>query len=332
MSTGPSRCPYADFRPLPLLGNPHVQTLLGHLLPAPAVRLLTRRHLVWLPDGDALVLHDTVPPGWQAGAPIGVVVHGLSGSHSSSSVRAVAAYLLERGARVIRLDQRGAGAGLPLARRFYHAGRSDDLRAALEEIHGWCPASPLLLAGISLGGNVSLKLAGEAADRPVPGLAKVAVVAPPIDLARSLAMLSHRQNRLYESHFVAELVMDAEKRQRHYPDLPPLRLPRRLTMRIFDELYTAPRSGFRDADDYYHRASSAPLIARIAVPTLILTARDDPFVAVEPFDQLTPPANITLRILPRGGHVGFIGLDGAGGIRWAERRLADWLMEKKNRS
>ncbi len=154
---------------------------------------------------------------------------------------------LTAGARRARgaLDQRGAGAGLPLARRFYHAGRSEDLRTVLEEVHRWCPLSPLLLAGVSLGGNVSLKLTAEAAGRAVPGLAHVAVIAPPIDLESCAVLLSHRRNRIYESHFVSELIVDAEKRQKHFPDLPPLRFPRRMTVRLFDDLYTAPRSGFR---------------------------------------------------------------------------------------
>ena len=172
----------SDFKPLPLLGNPHVQTLLGHLLRGPSVKLPTQRRVLWLPDGDGLVLHDTIPPGWAPGGAIAVLVHGLSGSHASGGIQRLAVLLLERGARVVRLDQRGAGAGLSLARRCYHAGRSDDLRLVLGEVHRWDPTAPLLLAGVSLGGNVSLKLTGEVAERPIPGLARVAVISPPIDM------------------------------------------------------------------------------------------------------------------------------------------------------
>ena len=102
-------------------------------------------------------------------------------------------------------------------------------------------------------------------------------------------------------------------------------MARRLTLRIFDDLYTAPQGGFADALDYYRRSSALPLITRIAVPALILTARDDPFVAVEPFEALKPPAHVEVRIVPRGGHLGFLGWDGAGGVRWAERVVADWV-------
>src|SRR5262249_5576680 len=108
------------------------------------------------------------------------------------------------------------------------------------------------------------------------------------------------------------------------------RFPKPLTLRLFDELYTAPRSGFAGALDYYRRASSLPFIPRIGVPALIMTARDDPFVAVEPFETLTGLPNVAVRIVERGGHLGFVGWDGAGGIRWAERRVVEWVMRLLN--
>lgn len=319
------REPDFEFRPFPLMRNPHVQTLLGHLLPGPSCPVADRQRILWMPDGDGLVLHDNVPAGWRPGGPIALLVHGLSGSHASPHIARLAGLLLAQGVRTVRLDLRGAGKGLPLARSFYHAGRSDDLRAALGELHRWSPASPLWLLGVSLGGNLVLKLAGEAADGPVPGLARVAALAPPIDLARCAGLIALPGNRIYHDNFLRDLVLEARQRQRHFPDLPELRFPKHLTLRQFDELYTAPRSGFADALDYYRRASAAPLIERIALPTLVLTARDDPFIAVEPFEQLRAPDNVTLRILPYGGHIGFVGWDGAGGIRWAERRLVAWM-------
>src|SRR5262249_35064204 len=157
---------------------------------------------------------------------------------------------------------------------------------ALARLGELCPGSPLLLIGVSLGGNLALKLAGESADRPVPGLAGVGVLAPPIDLERCSDLLALPRNRVYEQRFARDLVRSARRRQYSFPDLPPVRFPDLLTVRGFDDLYTAPRSGFADAVDYYRRASSLPLIPHIPVPTLILTARDDPFIAVEPFERL----------------------------------------------
>ncbi len=315
-----------EFRPLPFLRNPHVQTVLGVLVPGADCPLPNQRRLVYLPDGDALVLHNNTPAGWKAGDPLALLIHGLSGSHVSKHIRRLAALLLARRVRVVRLDLRGAGHGLPLARRSYHAGRSDDVRAALEEIHSWSPTSPLLLLGVSLGGALALKMAAEAADRPLPALVRIAVAAPPIDLPRCAALLALPKNRLYDNNFVRDLTAQVRLRQRYFPDLPPLRFPRRMTLRLFDELYTAPRGGFDDAEDYYRKASCAALIPNIQVPTLILTARDDPFIAVEPFEQLKVPPHIRVRIVPHGGHIGFLGWDGLGGIRWAERRMVEWVL------
>src|SRR4051812_34946298 len=114
------------FRPLPLLGNPHLQTVLGNLFGGGDSALPSSPVLVPLPDGDRVVLHDTAPRGWLSGAPVAVLVHGLGGSHRSSYLQRVAFRLVCRGVRVFRMDLRGAGAGLALARRLYTAACSDD--------------------------------------------------------------------------------------------------------------------------------------------------------------------------------------------------------------
>ncbi len=315
------------FRPLPLLGNPHVQTVMAFCLTGPSFAHPSRERHVLLADGDRLVLHDSVPDGWRPGRPVVVVVHGLGGSHASAHVVRQAGALLREGVRVARLDLRGCGSGISLARGTYHAGCSDDLRAAVEEVYRWSPESPIVLLGQSLGGNVVLKLAGEAADEPVPGLARVVAVGPPIDLAACADKMGAAGNALYERFFVRGLVAHLRRRQQHFPDLPAPSFPRRLTVRQFDELYTAPTFGYPGADAYYRGASSFPLIARVEVPTLILTARDDPFIAVEPFERLEAPSHVEVRIAERGGHLGFLGRDGAGGIRWAERYAAAWAAQ-----
>jgi predicted alpha/beta-fold hydrolase len=313
------------FRPWFWLRNPHLQTVLGVYCKGKAFPHRTVRRRVQLADGDQLVLHDTTPPAWQRGDPVAVLVHGLGGSHQSGGIVRLARLLLRRGVRVVRLDLRGTGAGLRLARGSYNAGCSADVRAALEAVNRLTPDSPLWLAGISLGANVSLKLAGEAADRPVPGLAKVATIAPPVDLADCIRMIEQPWNRLYESHFLRDLVREARIRARYFGEPHPP-FPRRLSLRQFDDLYTAPRGGFRDAADYYARSSSAPFVPHVQLPTLILTARDDPFVPCEPIAGLSCPANVEVRITDHGGHVGYLGRDGTGGICWGEWQVAEWLI------
>jgi predicted alpha/beta-fold hydrolase len=317
--------PLDDFRPPRLLANAHVQTLLGYFLPGPRLPAAAR-HVLRLPDGDALVLYDNAPPGWRDGGPLALILHGLGGCGRSRLVQRYGVSLLRRGARVVRMDLRGAGLGLALARRPYNAGLSADVRAVLHDLHRRAPASPLLLLGLSLGGNLALKAASEADLFPLPGLARVAAVCPPIDLERCADLIARPHNRLYDRHYSRQLRAQAERRQALFPDLPPLNLPRRLTLRLFDDLYTAPRSGFADALDYYRRSSAAPLLGRVRVPTLILTSRDDPFIDPTPFEELRPPPHFHVRIAERGGHLGFIGGDGAGGFRWAEGRVADWLL------
>jgi predicted alpha/beta-fold hydrolase len=315
------------FRPLRFLSNPHVQTVLGNWPGARAIAPAAVERHVHLADGDRLVLHDSMPGLWRPAGRVALLVHGLGGSHRSGQVQRLAGLLLARGWRAVRLDLRGAGRGASLARRTYNAGCSEDVRAAAAEVHRWTPASPLALIGLSLGGNIVLKLAGEAADRPVPGLERVAAVSPPVDLEACAARLALPRNRLYDRLFVRNLREQVGRQQRHFPDLPRVRFPRRLTMRQFDELYTAPRGGFADALDYYKRAAALPLLPRIAVPTFILTARDDPFITAEPLETLPALPHVTVHLTEQGGHLGFLGRDGAGGLRWAERRVIDWVTQ-----
>jgi predicted alpha/beta-fold hydrolase len=321
--------PPPDFRPLPFLANAHLQTILGAYWPGSASPGSAQEHRVLLPDGDQLVLHDSRPPRWETGQRIALLVHGLGGSHRSPAIRRLAGLLFERGLRVVRIDLRGAGRGEALARRGYHGGCSDDVRAALTVVGSRSPASPLILVGLSLGGNIVLKLAGETSTYPVPGLERVAAVSPPIDMVRCSELLALPRNRFYDKHYAHTLVEQVRRRQRLGRREPPIRFPRRLTLRLFDELYTAPRCGFADALDYYRRASALPVIPAIAVPTFILTARDDPFIAVTAFEALKVGPHIKVWITERGGHLGFLGWDGSGGVRWAERRVVEWVVENQ---
>jgi uncharacterized protein len=317
------------FRPLPFLSNPHVQTLLAHLIPGPRRTIPTKLRTIALPDGDRLAVHDSTPAEWRGHDGAVLLVHGLSGSHQSGYMIRLARHFLRHGVRVLRMDLRGVGAGATLARRTYHAGRSEDLRAVADDLqsaHGNCP---LVLVGMSLGGNLVLKLAGEAEQNPLLGLHAVAAVAPPVDMVACSAMLARR--RFYDAYFARQLVWQVRQHQRHFPDVVVPRFPRRLTMWQFDDLCTAPRWGFADALDYYRRASALPLLKYIQAPTLIVTARDDPFIAVEPFEQLATHPQMEVHIARHGGHLGFLGRDGAGGFRWAEHRVAAWVLRRLGR-
>src|SRR5262245_59440317 len=318
--------PNHRFRPLPFLHNPHVQTVLGNLLSWTRDRHRAVVRRVALDDGDALAVHEGIPPEWQSGQPIAVLVHGLAGCHRSSYMRRIANRLTVAGVRAVRVDLRGAGAGLTLARKFYNAACSHDVRGVLAELHREHPASPLVLLGFSLGGNIVLKLAGEAAEHPVAGLVAVAAVAPPIDLVRCSEMISRQP--FYDRFYVRQLIAQVHEHAANFPDLPRVDFPTTANLRDFDEIYTAPRWGYAGALDYYRRASSMAALSRIRLPTLILTARDDPFVAIEPFVNVSMNAAVELNVVAHGGHMGFLGGDGQGGIRWAETRVVGWALRQ----
>jgi uncharacterized protein len=197
----------------------------------------------------------------------------------------------------------------------------------------------IAIAGYSLGGNLALKLAGELGDAAPPELKAVCAVSPTMDLSVCVDALERRSNWVYEWNFIRNLRGRMKRKSAAWPgayDLAPLRRVR--TVREFDDAYTAPHHGFRDAADYYHRASAMRVIARIHVPTLILTAEDDPFVPTAPFRDasVTGNPNITVAITPGGGHCAYVeeaapGYDGY----WAEReivRFARWNWEHGTRN
>ena len=189
--------------------------------------------------------------------------------------------------------------------------------------------SPTTLAGFSLGGNITLKLAGEDRSASTAGIDSFVAVSAPIDLDKCVRLIEQPSNRIYQMYFARQLRADATQRQRFFPDLPPLHLPARTSIRTFDECYTAPRSGFLDANDYYAKASSAPLVPKISLPTLMLTARDDPFISVLPYEQIPKRSHLELLITERGGHLGFLGPTGKPSIfRWMDELIIEWIIRR----
>lgn len=315
------------FWPHRLLPGGHLQTWASVLWPSgpDATGPIQRR--VALPDGDQLVLHDDVPAAWQTDGKAALLVHGLAGSHASSYMRRIAARLLERGVRVFRLDLRGAGAGVGLAKLPYHAGRSGDVRAAIAAIHEHCPKARLTLVGFSLGGNIALKLAGELGAAQLGGLERVMSVSPPVDLATCIHGLATPVGRLYDTYFVRMLLRQMDERSRNEPNYARPAWPRRPRGLLeFDDWYTAPVSGFGDAANYYRESSALQFLPEIALPTLILAARNDPLVASVPLESARLPANVRTLITAGGGHLGFLARRGADpDRRWMDWRVVEWV-------
>jgi predicted alpha/beta-fold hydrolase len=318
------------FHPPFWLRNGHAQTLAALALVGPQTSFNAMRHRVALPDGDAIVLTDDAPQTWKHGERAALLVHGLAGCHESPYMRRIAHKLTTRGVRSFRLDLRGCGAGQSLAQRPYHAGLTSDLRAALQHVEHLCPGSPIAVVGFSLGGNLVLKLLGEATRHPLPNVDRGFVVCPPIDLEFCCRSLTRGLGRWYDRHFVALLM----QRQSALQALVAAELPaaatrsrRPRTLFEFDDCYTAPLNGFRDALHYYREASAAAFIPKIEVPTVLLRSDDDPVVPRNSFDRIEWPAAVRVIATRHGGHLGFIASRRArdGDRCWMDWRVVDWV-------
>lgn len=313
------------FEPFPFVSDPHHQTIIGsffNILFEP----LSERKLVHLPDGDTLSLEITTPKSWRERDLTVLMVHGLCGSHKSPYLVRLTKRLESQGIRVVRINMRGCGSGKGLAREMYHGGRSGDIFEAIKQLKGDTPHSPFLLIGFSLGGNIVLKMTGELSDLAKDFLVGVIAISPPVDLYSSVVMIGHPDNAMYEKYFISLMRADVHYRHKKFKDLPRVRLPKKLKFYEFDQLYTAPYYGFRDAKDYYDKCSSAQFVPDITIPCKILLAQDDPIVSACSLDHLELPFNVDVFKTKRGGHMGYLAnpTDGKG-LYWLDALLLDWI-------
>jgi predicted alpha/beta-fold hydrolase len=317
------------FEPHPWFRSGHAQTIAGRYLPGPRARLPTLAHEVEVDGGDRLSVLEEVPEGWSTGGPAAVLVHGLAGCAGAPYVVRVAARLFGLGARVVRMNLRGAGSGFGLARGIYHAGRTGDVRRVVEWLAGRAPGSPIAMLGFSLGGSLVLKLAAEAAADPLAGLDCVLAANPPLDLAACCRHIRRPENRIYDRNFARLLRAEVARLHAAFPELGPADLSGVRSLWDFDDRYTAPRNGFSGADDYYVRSSAGPTLHRVAFPGLIVHAEDDPFIPLETVLDLEFPPRLALELIPCGGHLGYFSRTYWGGDRrWLDARLAAWLASR----
>ena len=306
----------------------------GHLMTIAAS--FWRRRFPRLPAGVARLFE--VEPGsrvrgechWQReprAHPTLVLLHGLEGSIESGYMRGTAEKAYVAGFNVVRLNQRNCGGTEELTPTLYHSGLSGDIRAVLLELIAADGLPELFAAEFSMGGNLVLKMAGEFGDASPPEIRGFVAVAPAFDLAACADALAEPQNFIYERHFVTGLKRHMRYKATLFPERYPIDGMRGIrTVREWDDVITAPFCGFASADDYYARSSALQLVGAIRRPTLILTAKDDPFVPFETFGDaaLRGNPNITFVATEHGGHCAFISRDGGEGRFWAERRIVEF--------
>ncbi len=256
-----------------------------------------------------------------------VLVHGLTGCSESSYMHATAASLLDAGHRVLRLNLRGAGHGRAIARRHYHAGCSQDLRAVLAALPDAFTACGVTAVGFSLGGNVLLKHLGEAG--PATAVRAAVSVSAPIDLAACSARLRAPRNILYQRYLLSRMKRDAAAMA---SSLTPEQLRAVDEVRDvygYDDRVVAPSNGFSGAVDYYARSSAAGFLPHIGIPTLLVHALNDPWIPADIYRGVDWSSLPRLRtLLPAsGGHVGF---HAAGSrVAWHDRAIIGFLAQQE---
>ena len=254
------------------------------------------------------------------------MIHGLCGSHKSHYMKRIARKLYSKGIQTIRINLRGCGSGKGLAKGIYHSGSSDDIFQVLEGVKELFPHSPKLLVGVSLGANISLKLAGELGSEGPKYLKGVIAVSPPADLLSSARLFTLPENQFYANYFLKLLVGEVNFRHKHFA-LPPHNIPKNVTLATFDEIYTAPAAKFSSAFEYYYYSSSKRVVTKIDVPTKILFANDDPIIKSTVLDDIALPSHISIFKTEHGGHIGFVGLNIFKEFRWMDKIIVDWIDE-----
>lgn len=301
------------------LANPHLQTIYGSVFATrPTIRF--RRERWETPDGDFV---DTDHVDAEPDRPWIVLFHGLEGSSESAYARALMERVAERGWRGTVVNFRGCSGEPNRLVRAYHSGDSTEVDWILRRVRSFANGAPVHASGVSLGGNALLKWLGERGDEARAIVASAAAVSAPLDLMAAGEALGRGFSLVYAKHFLATLKARARAKHVRFPDAFDLRRMRRSrTLREFDDVVTAPLHGYRDTDDYWTRASSKPLLRAIRVPTLVLNARDDPFLpeAALP-DAGEVSATVTIEFPSRGGHVGFVSGPFPGHIDWLPQRL-----------
>ncbi|MFB6247151.1 MAG: YheT family hydrolase [Salinibacter sp.] len=319
----------STYAPPPLLSNGHLQTLVAALLRRVDFAY-DRRTRIDTPDGDFLDLDWAAARGPvrpdAASSRVAVLSHGLEGSADRSYMRGMARALTRRGWNICAWNLRGCSGSPNRRAASYHSGKTEDLARVVDHVldRGYTTAA---LVGFSLGGNLTLKYLGERGSAVDDRVRAAAAFSVPVDLKASAHRIGRAANWHYTQYFLRSLGRKIRRKADRHPDtVRPAALRHVRTLRDFDDAYTAPLNGFRDADTYYRTASSKPLLSAIAVPTLLVNAANDPFLAdaCYPTDQAAGHPHLTLEVPASGGHVGFVTLDGSGEY-WSERRAASFL-------
>lgn len=311
------------FKPNWLLSNPHVQTMWQTFFRRNP-EIITERERLFLPDGDFIDLDWSGYPG----GPIVLILHGVAGNIESPYAKGMLLAISKHNWNGVFMHFRGCSGEPNLLPRHYHSGETSDLQTVITELQKRYPNKPIAVVGFSMGGGVLLKWLGETGGKnPVVGAVAISV---PLELEKSAEHINKGIPSLYQWWLLRDLrrlmLRKFNKVKSETINLEEISQIR--SFWEFDTKITAPLHGFADAHDYYEKASAKQYLKKIHTPTLILHAKDDPFMtpnAIEELHELSP--NLTLEVSDFGGHVGFVGGTPWNPTYWLEERIPEFLEE-----
>jgi predicted alpha/beta-fold hydrolase len=248
-------------------------------------------------------------------------------------MRGIAHKAWHAGLNVVRMNQRNCGGTEHLTPTLYNGGMSCDLQAVVTELENHDRLSEIWVGGYSMGGNLALKLAGEVGDH-LPALKGVVAVCPNIHPAKCVEALQQTENWIYYQYFLRHLKDRLERKAQLFPNKWDLsQLKRVRTLREFDDAFTSKDDGYEDASDYYERTGARHVLGNIHLPTLIITAQDDPFIPYPFFEESAIRTNPAIHfVAPRyGGHCGFLQRPQPDeDLFWAENRILDFVQHHES--
>ncbi|GAB2926906.1 hydrolase [Rheinheimera gaetbuli] len=320
----------SPFQPAWWLKHAHLQTIFAKYL-SPKQQVSTLSEMFSLPDGDEIQLNWLTIAATDDNAPLLILLHGLAGDINSHYIQAMLAQCHTLKWPAVLMHFRGCNGAPNKLPRAYHSGDTADAALVISEVKQRYPNRPLVAVGYSLGGNVLLKYCGEQAlHNP---LAAAVAVCPPLSLAACAKRINSGASKLYQRYLLDRLKRSTLAKLQQFSDFPLPLTPQQVqgfsSIEQFDEHYTAPVHGFANAQDYYSKASSKAFLRHIHIPTLIIHAKDDPFLSDEVIpkpDELSP--HIHYELTSGGGHVGFVYGSVLKPKFWLNQRIPQFIIEQ----
>ncbi|MCB5227237.1 hydrolase [Alishewanella sp. 16-MA] len=315
------------------LKHAHLQTIFAKYL-SPKARLSSQAELFTLSDGDELQLNWTELPKATDTRPLVVLLHGLAGNIDSHYIQGLLTELKQRNWPAVLMHFRGCHGQPNKLPRAYHSGDTGDFAEVITQIQQRFPLMPISAVGFSLGANVLVKYCGEQGGA---NLLKAAVaICPPLALSASAKRINSGSSKVYQRYLLSRLKASTEQKLASHANFPlPLTLEQIRSfssIEQFDQHYTAPIHGFRDAQDYYQKASGKAFLRHIQIPTLVIHAHDDPFLSDAVIPKPTDlSASVHYELSQHGGHVGFVtGSSPFKPVFWLNQRIPAFIKQQLN--